>query len=89
MTTEVPYGDSPEETATLLLASAEKLKVHRREVRTTSKGLFVVPDAVADDAGFGEKKAPAKKAPAKKAAKKAPAKKAASSAETTKSEDKE
>lgn len=84
-TVEVPFGDSATQTAQNLLAAARRLDVPTSEVRTTSKGHFVVPKKVADEAkAFSEgkgaddkpaaKKAAAKKAPARK---RAPAKKAA------------
>lgn len=62
-TVEVPYGKSPKETAILLLAAAERIG---GDVKTTSRGVFVVPVEVAQEAGFAKK--PAKKAPAKKVA---------------------
>ena len=65
---EVPFGEKPSETAVLLLAAAEELDLGADEVRTTT-GAFIVPKKIADQAGFGEKKQPAKKA-AKKTAKK-------------------
>jgi hypothetical protein len=48
---EVPFGDNPEEAATLLLAAAEESKDHSAaDVRTIS-GSFLVPKALADKAG--------------------------------------
>jgi len=79
---KIPFGEKSGETAVLLLAAAESLGRHRREVRTNI-GFFVVDEEIANEAGLGEspKKEPAKKAPSKKAAaKKAPAKKAAKKA---------
>jgi hypothetical protein len=58
---EVPYGDKPSDTATLLLAAAEELNLPAHVVRTTSDQVFMVPEEVAEKAGFGEKKKPAKK----------------------------
>ena len=90
---KVPYGDDPQETATLLLDAAEK-EGDQSVVKTTGSRSFLVPEAVAKAAGvdYEGKKAPAKKAPAKKApAKKAPAKKATAkkAAKKTASKDKE
>lgn len=65
---EVPFGDKPSETATLLLAAAEELDLDANVVGTSDNGIFRVPQEVADQAGFGEEKAPAKKAAAKKTA---------------------
>lgn len=67
-TVEVPFGDDPSKTATLLLASAEKVEGDQTVVQTSTDGVvpsFIVPKKVAEDAGFG-KKSPAKKAAAKK-----------------------
>lgn len=79
-TTEVPFGDKPDETATLLLAAAEETG-HDQSVVTVSGKHFVVPQEVHDKA-FGKSgagKGAAKKTAAKKAtAKKAAAKKSAS-----------
>lgn len=47
---EVPFGDNASETATLLLAAAEKLHDDQGLVRT-SEGKFLVPKDVADEAG--------------------------------------
>lgn len=67
---DVPYGDDPQETATLLLAAAEKVKgVDQSVVQVntdTTPASFRVPKEVADEAGLGDKKEPAKKAAAKK-----------------------
>jgi hypothetical protein len=72
----VAYGDNAADTATLLLASAEKKHDNQGLVRSVEGG-FYVPKDVADDAGVDydkgddedgsateqdEKKAPAKKA---------------------------
>lgn len=66
---EVPFGDNPSETATLLLAAAEELGIDQSVVQTNSEGAFVVPEKVRDKAFSTEKKAPAKKAAAKKSTK--------------------
>lgn len=67
---EVPFGDDPGETATLLLAAAEDLELPAGAVRTTGDGLFVVPAEVADKAGLnpenGKSKSAAKKTAAQK-----------------------
>ncbi len=48
---EVPFGDDPSETATLLLAAAVELDLDPAvEVRTTSEGMFVVSEEVAKKA---------------------------------------
>ena len=48
---EVPFGDSPSEVATLLLAAAEEMDGwDQSDVRTTS-GAFLVPRDIADQAG--------------------------------------
>ena len=60
---EVPFGDNPSETATLLLAAAEELGVGQEVVRT-QEGAFLVPSEVNDKA-FSK---PAKKTAAKKSA---------------------
>jgi len=44
---EVPFGDSPSETATLLLAAAEELGRDASEVRTTA-GAFLVPQEIVE-----------------------------------------
>jgi hypothetical protein len=44
---EVPFGDRPSDTATLLLAAAEELGREAHEVRTTA-GAFLVPQEIAD-----------------------------------------
>jgi hypothetical protein len=62
---EVPFGDNPSETATLLLAAAEELGVGQ-EVVKTQEGSFLVPSEVNDKA-FAK---PAKKTAAKKSAEK-------------------
>jgi len=59
---EVPFGDNPSETATLLLAAAEELGVGQSVVGTVEGG-FLVPDEV-------HKKAFPPKAAKKTAAKK-------------------
>jgi hypothetical protein len=46
---EVPFGDNPSETATLLLAAAEELGVGQ-EVVGTQEGAFLVPSEVNDKA---------------------------------------
>jgi hypothetical protein len=71
---QVPFGDNPGETATLLLAAAEELGLGQSVVRTSDSG-FLVPEEVAKkvdekDEPEEEQKPPTKKAPAKKAAKK-------------------
>jgi len=69
--TEVPFGDNPAETATLLLAAAEELDLDQSVVQT-GEGVFLVPEEVNEQA-FGKrdaKKATAKKATAKKSTKK-------------------
>lgn len=72
---EVAYGDNPSNTAVLLLAAVEELGLDPGVVRSTTRGVFMVPEEVEAKA-FG--KEPAKKAPAKKAAaKKTAAKKVA------------
>lgn len=91
MSVEVPFGEKPGDTATLLLAAAQELGLNSSLVQTRpTKHLFVVPEEVYERA-FGSrederedkteqepKKAPAKKPAAKKAAaKKTAAKKAA------------
>lgn len=57
---EVPFGENPAETATLLLAAAEDLELDPGVVRTTSDGVFLVPEEVA------AKASPTKKTAAKK-----------------------
>lgn len=47
----VPYGDSAAETATLLLAAAEKAGEDASVVRTGSYGSFYAPEKLAKDAG--------------------------------------
>lgn len=49
-TVEIPFGEKPVETATLLLAAAEELGLPAFVVATTSKGTFVVPSEVNDKA---------------------------------------
>lgn len=73
---EVPYGENPKETATLLLAAAIELGIDKTSIRTAPRrDLFVVPDEVAYKALGTE---PEGEAPAKKAAtKKTPTKKSA------------
>lgn len=65
-TVEVPFGENPAETATLLLAAAEDLGMDQAVVGT-QEGAFLVPLEVNDKA-FGKptKKAAAKKSAAKK-----------------------
>lgn len=91
MSVEVPFGEKPGDTATLLLAAAQELGLDASVVRTRpTKRLFIVPEEVSerafgaredegeDKTGQEPKKAPAKKSAAKKAAaKKTAAKKAA------------
>lgn len=60
---EVPFGEDPAETATMLLAAAEDLELDAGVVKTTSEGTFLVPEEVAEKAGSGK---PAKKTAAKK-----------------------
>jgi hypothetical protein len=64
----VPLGDNPGETATLLLAAAEELGLDQTVVGYDSFEGFVVPEEVAKKAASDAK--PAKKAAAKKTAKK-------------------
>lgn len=52
---EVPFGDNPSETATLLLAAAEELGLGQ-EVVGTQEGAFLVPPEVNKKA-FGTKTA--------------------------------
>src|SRR3954471_9000292 len=47
---EVPFGDNPSETATLLLAAAEELGRDASEVRT-SAGVFLVPEEIVQQVG--------------------------------------
>lgn len=75
---KVPYGEDAQETATLLLAAAEELGLDAYVVRTSSDGVFYVPDEVASKAKVeveddesdaeAEEKKPAKKTAAKKSA---------------------
>lgn len=74
---EVPFGEKPDEQATLLLAAAESLGLDANAVGVAG-GAFVAPQEVVDKAfehekkkDSDEKKEPAKKATAKKTAKKA------------------
>jgi hypothetical protein len=54
---EVPFGESPSDTATLLLAAAEELDGrHAEEVRTTA-GAFLVPRDIAEQAGLAPQEA--------------------------------
>ena len=46
---EVPFGENPSETATLLLAAAEELDLDQRVVGTVEGG-FLVPSEVNDKA---------------------------------------
>jgi hypothetical protein len=68
---EVPFGDNPSDTATLLLAAADKLELDPGVVRTGSN-VFMVPKDVADEAGVdyegddSSDKPTAKKSSAKK-----------------------
>jgi hypothetical protein len=64
----VPLGDNPSETATLLLAAAEELGLDQTVVGYDSYEGFVVPEEVAKQAEKDKK--PVKKAAAKKTAKK-------------------
>lgn len=73
---EVPYGDSAQDTAVLLLEAAHLLDLPADVVQTTGGNGFSVPVEVADKAGFGNKKDD--KDEAKPVAKKAAAKKTAS-----------
>lgn len=50
--TQVPYGENPSDTATLLLAAAESQGLAPDVVRTTSRNYFVVPASVAEEAGL-------------------------------------
>lgn len=68
----VPFGDSPADTATLLLAAAEELGLDAGVVKTTGRREFSVPSEVHDQA-FGERKKPAKRTAKKAAAKKSTA----------------
>lgn len=45
---EVPFGENPQETATLLLAAAVELELPQDVVATTSEATFVVPAEVYD-----------------------------------------
>jgi len=67
---EIPFGDKPSETATLLLAAAMEKDGNTSAVRT-SEGAFVVPEEIAKAAGFGAEEDEPPKAPAKKTARKA------------------
>ncbi len=49
---EISFGDNASDTAILLLAAAAELGRDASEVRTT-KGAFVVPEEIADAAGYG------------------------------------
>jgi hypothetical protein len=49
---QVPYGDDPSKTATLLLAAADDLKLDPGVVETTSDQVFKVPAEVAEKAGL-------------------------------------
>jgi hypothetical protein len=69
---EVPYGDSAQETAVLLLAAADELELDPAVVRTLEGG-FMVPEEVAKEAGVDydsddddEDSKPARKTAAKK-----------------------
>lgn len=61
---EVPFGDSAQDTAVLLLAAAEELDLDASVVRT-GEGTFFAPSEVVEKAGLGSgdeaTKAPAKK----------------------------
>lgn len=48
---KVQYGDKPAETAQKLLDAAEALDQDASVVETTSDGVFLVPEDVADEAG--------------------------------------
>lgn len=69
----VPYGDSAQETATLLLAAVEEEGAEPAVVRSSSDGGFYVPEALAQKANVDYQSedgsvVPAKKAAAKKTA---------------------
>jgi hypothetical protein len=49
---QVPYGDDPAKTATLLLAAADDLDLDPGVVETTSDQVFKVPAEVAEKAGL-------------------------------------
>jgi len=66
---EVPFGDKPAETATLLLAAAMEKYGNTSAVRT-GDNVFVVPEEIAKAAEAKEEPEPPKP-PAKKTAKKA------------------
>jgi hypothetical protein len=76
---EVHFGDNAQDTATLLLAAAEDLKLEPTVVEVRGTSTFSVPEEVAEKAGLKvtsadedeqeKSKAPAKKAAAKKSAK--------------------
>lgn len=71
----VPFGDTPSDTAILLLAAADKLDDYTEADVRTVEGAFVVPKEVADKAGVDyesdEQEAEAEPPPAaKKTAKK-------------------
>lgn len=55
---EVPFGDSPSETATLLLAAAEELGRDPSEVRTTA-GAFLVPSEIVEQVSAERPEEPA------------------------------
>lgn len=48
---EVPFGDDPSKTATLLLGAAADLDLQPEVVGTTSNATFKVPEEVASKAG--------------------------------------
>jgi hypothetical protein len=62
---EVPFGDSPSDTAVLLLAAAEELGLDQGVVGTR-EGSFVVPPEVHEKAFPTAKKAAVKKSAPKK-----------------------
>lgn len=64
---EVPFGDKPGDTATLLLAAAEELDLGASVVTVSGK-TFVVPAEVNDKAFGSDSKQAAKKTAAKKTA---------------------
>jgi hypothetical protein len=64
---QVPFGENPSETATLLLAAAEELGIGQSVVGTI-EGAFLVPPEVADRVNSDNHKQEATPKPAKKAA---------------------
>lgn len=53
-TVEVPFGDNPSETATLLLAAAEESEEFDQRVVGTGVGVFIVPEEIAKAAGLSQ-----------------------------------